>query len=295
MLVRERKKYVPSQTRRSDFDNTMMNTYCTCPRKYDFRHNRGLVSHRESNAPQFGKAIHSALDLLYKDWDADKAIEVFRAEYQEDPEDDKRTYAVGEWILRNYAEKYKDQPWKILATKRACCIPLPNGNNFIGRIDKIIDWNGVLWVVDHKTTSMLGPQYTKMAEPNAQFTGYTWAARQLGYKVSGLILDAILVAKGLLESKYRDKLTPLLRWDTYRTDSQIEEWANLANKTQKSIEMCEENKEWLPIGQLTGACTYYGECSFRKLCVEDADLRERLIKTEYRVDHWDPRDKEEVG
>lgn len=278
---------------KTDFDYTSMSTYMTCRRKYDFRINRGIVGKKPPVAADFGKCIHSALDLWYVNKDVDAAIELFKKTYVETEGEDKRTHKMGEWILKNYHTTYQDQPFKLLQTEKEFCIPLGNGNNLIGRIDKIIEWDGVTWVMDHKTTSMLGPQYMKMHTPNLQFTGYTWAAHRMGYtNCQGVLVDAILVAKGLLDTSSRAKLSPLARDFAVRGEGDLDEYVDHVTALQQEIRLAEESKVWLPNYD---ACCYYGECPYRKICMEPTELRERVIAMDYQVEHWDPREKGGVG
>jgi len=272
---------------RTDFDYSMMSTFMNCRRKYDYRINRGLVGKEPTMPLYFGGAIHKALDTWYITKDVRSAVIAFNKNYIEDLErDTKRTNEMGEWIIRNYDKQYVDQPWKLIHSEMTFELPLPNCNNFIGKIDKIIEWDGVLWVVDHKTTSQLGPQFFKSAEPNMQFTGYVWAAKKLGFDVKGIVLDAVLVAKGLLQASSRARLTPLARFDVYRSQEHLDEWEKTVRWIQSDIRTCEVIKEWYPNFD---SCTYYGECPYRKVCLEDKDVRERVIEADYVVDHWDPR------
>lgn len=272
---------------RTDFDYTMMSTFQTCKRRYKFRHVDGIVTKQRQYAVEFGSGIHKALDCWYKTRNIESAVEIFKNNFVQNPEaDDKRTHKMGEWILRNYDVKYKDQPHKLVQCEQAFQLPLPNGNNLIGRIDKIVEWDKTLWVVDHKTTSELGASYFKKSDPNLQFTGYVWAARQLGYNVVGVIVDAVLVAKGLLESSSRARLTPLARFDLYRSQENLDEWLEIVKDIQYEIAQNEEYERWTPNFD---ACTYYGECPYRRVCVEEKELRPRIIQMDYTVDHWDPR------
>lgn len=278
---------------RTDFDFTILSTFSLCPRKYHYRFNLGRVLKTPQTAADFGGAIHKALDSWYTDTDTDKAVALFKETYAEQPDvDGKRTHAMGEWIIRNYALTYADQPWELVATEKAFEVPLDDTGEttFIGRIDKIIRWNNVLWVVDHKTTSSLGPTYVRMIEPNAQFTGYTVAARLLGYDVKGIILDALLVAKGLLDSSRRGRLTPTLRYDSYRTEEALAEWEVEFIELTSEIKAADATFCYSPKGMFNGGCTYYGECPYRQVCCEDSDLRARLLEADYNVDFWDPRD-----
>jgi hypothetical protein len=260
---------------------------------YNYHYNKGYVLAKEATAPNFGAGIHSALDEWYRSKNVEKAIEVFNANYKENLEiDDKRTARMGEWILRNYDEKYRDQPLVLLQTETPFELPLPmpNGNTLMGRIDKIVEWDGSIWIMDHKTTSMLGPTYPKKADPNLQFDAYIWAARQMGYKACGVIVDALLVAKGLLESSSRGRLTPLLRIDSYRSEERQQEFLEVIYQIQADIYQCETREQWCPN---YANCVQFGECSYRRVCTEEASIRDRILKgSEYKVEFWDPRRKE---
>lgn len=278
------------------YDYTSMSTFMTCQRKYDFRMNRGLVGHLPPQAADFGKCIHLALDSWYQDKDVDHAIAIFKDNYVESDEDDKRTHKMGVWILSNYHNKYYDQPFKVLSVEQEFNIPLPNGNQLIGRIDKVIEWDGVIWGVDHKTTSALGPSYMRFHTPNLQFSGYTWALQQLGYKnCAGILVDAILVAKGLIEGKSKSNLTPLARDFAYRSKEDIVEYLQTIMAIQHHIGMYDDlhqqgkNMAYVPNWD---ACVDYGECPYRKICKEPVEMRERIIASEYRVEHWNPIKKE---
>ena len=277
------------EVRKSEFDYTSLSTFLTCRRKYEYRIQRGLVGMAPPTAAEFGRCIHSALDVWYLNRDLEEALKHFVEVFKADPTDDKRTPVMGCWILKNYHEKYQDQPFKVLATEQEFTIELPWHKKLIGRIDKIIEWDGVVWCMDHKTTYQLGDGFMKMHTPNMQFTGYVYAANKMGYKCQGVLVDAILVAKGLLEANSRAKLTPLRRDFAYRSSGDLEEYLRAIYDIQQDIELCETNKWWYPNQD---SCTDYGECPYRKICKESAEFRERIIENDYRVEHWDPRDGE---
>lgn len=272
-----------------EYDYTMMSTYMTCQRKYWFRMVKGLAPRHVSAAPEFGRCIHKALDEWYITGDIDKAVQVFIDSFVADHNDDMRTHELGEWILRNYAAKYQDQGFKVLMTEMEFSIKLPNDNRLIGRMDKIINWDGALWVMDHKTTSGLTSHYMKMHTPNLQFDGYTYAARKLGYNVQGILVDAILVAKGLLDSTRRRNLTPLLRDFAYRTDEDLVRYEKQIMRIQSDIELKDDEDSYLPN---LDACTYYGECPYRRICIEPREVWERIEKSDYKHEPWHPHTKE---
>lgn len=281
-------RYGVSMENKKDFDYTSMNDFMTCRRLYDLRHNRGYRAKRPATALAFGGAIGKALDSWYTDKDTAKAVSVFKAEYKEDLEtDDKRTHAMGTWILENYDRQYRDQPWELVHTEMTFKHPLPNGNSLIGRVDKVIRWGNTLWGVDHKTTSQLGGQFFNFAEPNLQFPGYSWALIQKGYDVKGFVVDAILVAKGLLPGpKKNANLTPTARYDIYHKPEILAEWMDTVHKIQADIKGCEDTGTWYP--NFTACQTKYGDCEYRRVCKEDQDIRQRVLDMDYVIDFWNP-------
>ena len=282
-------------THKNCFDYSMMQSFLDCRRMYNYRYNMGYVLAKEATAPNFGAGIHTALDSWYVDKNVEKAVGVFNANYKENLEiDDKRTARMGEWILRNYHEHYKDQALVLLQaeTPFEIRLPAPNHNTVIGRIDKIIEWDGSIWVMDHKTTSSIGVTYPKKAEPNLQFDTYLWAAAQMGYKAQGVIMDSLLVAKGLLEAASRARLTPLLRIDSYRSKEKQAEFLEIIYGIQCDVFRCEKECRWTPN---YGNCAQFGECPYRRVCIEEANLRDRILKgSEYKVEFWDPRRKNDL-
>lgn len=277
------------------FDYTAISTFTSCPYKYYLRHVLGLVGIRAPIAANFGRVIHLCLDEWYKSFSLDKAIAVLRANWKDDPEDQKRTIAVGEKILKLYDEKYKDPPFKVLDSELAFEIPIPETPyKLMGRIDKIIEWHGKVGIMDHKTTSMLGATYFNKIKPSGQFTGYAYAGRALGYPISFVLLDAILVAKGLLVPAQMARLTPLARDESAVTQDDVHDYLTALISTIGRLYECYRKSEWPKVGMFNESCSDFIECPYRKICKEDANIREAIVISDYKVEHWDPRKEKDV-
>lgn len=91
-----------------------------------------------------------------------------------------------------------------------------------GRIDGIIEIDGSLMILDHKTASVIGPSYFEDYELSAQMHGYNWAGRQLGYNTVGLYLDVL----GNRMPTKTGKAIDLRRQRFFYNDEHIEEWRN---------------------------------------------------------------------
>jgi hypothetical protein len=268
------------------FDYTAMGSFLRCRRRYYFRHVRDLVGLGRMTAVEFGKSIHAALDVWHTERDIDKAIQIFKNSFVPDPEDDKRTVPVAEKLLKLYAEKYAHESFKILQTEKQFEMPLPNDTTLIGRIDKIIDWDGAIYVLDHKTTSRLGYEFFYKIKPNMQFDGYILAARYLGYPTcSGIVLDALLVAKGLITPAQLAKLTPLARDISTRSENELDTYMKNTLSIISDIQKCYLTEDWY---RNTEACCDFIQCPYRNICKEEESVQEQIIASDYRIEPWTP-------
>lgn len=269
-----------------NFDYTMMSTFLVCRKKYYWRIVRGITGKRPPTAAEFGRCIHLALNEWHTHRDEDKAVKVFLDSFIEDPEDSKRTKAVGKKLLELYCYKYAHEGFSVLSSELPFLLPVPGTNiKLSGRIDKIIKWDDVLYIMDHKTTSMLGPQFFYKIKPNMQFDGYIWAANQLGYICNGVVLDALLVAKGLTIPAQLSKLTPLARDISERTPEDIVRYIRNVKLITEDIYKCYETDVWY---ENTESCCDFIECPYRKICKEDPSIHEQIIEMDYKVEFWDP-------
>jgi hypothetical protein len=248
---------------------------------------RGLTGKRRETALDFGKAIHKALDKWFSTNNLEETIKVFEANYVDNPSDEKRTLAVGRKLLTLYADKYAHEGFKVLATELPFSAPVKAGGfNLIGRIDKIIEWDNAIYVMDHKTTSRLGYEFFYKITPNMQFDGYIWAARILGYPTCvGIVLDALLTAKGLCIPAQLAKLQPLARDMAIRSNADLERYERKICLIVDDIRKCYETGVWY---ENTESCCDFIECPYRKICKEDESIQEKIIEIDYKVEYWDP-------
>ena len=68
-------------------------------------------------------------------------------------------------------------------------INLSGGARLGGKIDAIVAYDNMLWVLDHKTSKVMPRE--NQYELHQQFNNYCWLARQHGYEVDGVIVNAI--------------------------------------------------------------------------------------------------------
>lgn len=172
------------------------------------------------------------------------------------------------------------KPDGLPATEFSFAIPLPVNNLrgepylFAGRFDLLGRIGDLVVVQDEKTTSALGPSWTRQWDLRGQFIGYTWACRQLGYPVDHCII------RGVAIQKTQHQFLPVpVQYAQHVIDRWYEELLNTCHE----INYCFEHQLW-PFN-FADACSSYAGCSFAQLClVRDPEP----WLTNYEVNTWSP-------
>lgn len=152
---------------------------------------------------------------------------------------------------------------------------------FSGRADWIAHFLDGIFIFDEKTTSQLGSQWAKQWELRSQFTAYTWAARQLGIPVSGVVVRGIAIRKSGFDHAQHI---------TYRADFEIERWYNEVHKRLFRMIDQWQSGDW--DYNLDHACADYGGCVFQQVCRSPSPIN--WLETNFVRRKWDPVSREEV-
>ncbi len=152
-----------------------------------------------------------------------------------------------------------------------------------GRIDMAYRYNGGLYILDHKSSSMA----TNMAEFEIahQFYGYTWATEQLlGEPVNGVVINRVVVRKPSRTGEpftFERKLIPVQR-------GLVAEWHNdCLHIVSDFVEMC--RRDYLP--KHTAWCVgKFGTCPFHPVCTLDTPEQREVMLTSgnYERNDWSP-------
>lgn len=290
-------------------DNSAKELFETCARAAEYY----TVQRRESGADRpalnFGNIIHKALvprKLGFPDW-AKEQERIIIDNYMELPTapEEWRTCERAIDTIHQYNKAYpiETEPFKIISGSVEMGFKLPLGiaeldstviiNNepiyikrlnifWTGRIDGIVEYGSTM-VLDHKTTSVLGPTFYDDFVLSSQMHGYTWAARKLGYDVRGLLLDVLALRK---PSKSGTP-TEFQRQRYFYFDEHLAEWEKdtftlitdflehlCRNYFPKSPKWCHGK---------------YGKCQYWHVCTSLPDQRQGVLNSDlYHSVTWDP-------
>jgi hypothetical protein len=152
---------------------------------------------------------------------------------------------------------------------------------YTGRADAVMEFAGGVYLVDEKTTSSLGASWPRQWEMRGQFTGYSWACRELGVETAGTIIRGV----SILKTKY-DTMQAI----TYRAPWEIDRWFEQTLRDLTRMQQMWESGEF--DYDMGSACAEYGGCSMLQICKSPDPDSWLPMYFEQRV--WDPLLREEV-
>lgn len=291
------------------WDSTSLGLLKTCPRKYYYEVIEGWQPNGRALPLIFGIHYHKALEVFDKavaeGQDHQDAVRTaircalqIQQSYEEEinymPRTTDCTTRNRENLVRNviwYLDHFKDDPAETLIMKNGkpaveltfkMEIPMtaPDGDNMLlcGHMDRVVDFGGDIFVMDHKTTKgQTNDRYWNSYSPNNQVSLYTLASTVvLGERAKGVIISAC--AMGVNFCRFA-------RRPIHRTEGQTREWLDEAQLWMKTAMQYAEQGYW-PMNETS--CMDYGGCSFRKVCSADPSVRERYLKSDYHKRVWDP-------
>ena len=287
-------------------DNSMLSGYKTCPRFFQLRYKMHLTPDRAATPLIFGSSWHSAMDIIWihaREFDQTdlrkyavlKFLETWEAgglptelSLEDIEKLGARTPMVAEEMILNYI----DQRWKILteceliACEQPFAVPLPNVTDvwYVGRLDKVINYNGQTIVIEHKTTSEykidggFRQTYIEGWDMDSQVKGYEYGAG-LYFGAEQVWVDAALVHKKV-HDKFRfipiSHQRPMLNEWIASTVS----WVNRVEADVKA--------GYFPKNE--NSCVgKYGPCQFTDIC-RSCHVPENISETPfgYKVEQWSP-------
>lgn len=278
-------------------DNFALTMHQACPSKYNLRINQGWTARRKSGALGFGAALHLGLAEWYRSRNLDKALVEISAGW-EDPadQDDYRTLDRCLDTMAQYAARYSHENFtpvvgpagpmlevsfsldtghdvSVFKDGRHVIEPLEYGGIF----DGLVEMGSNVYVLEHKTTSQLGPYYFTQYKPNNQVTGYVWAAGQLtGKRVAGAIINAIGVLK--TQTKFERQITT-------RSAEDIATWLTDVRTEAQSIQEHATGGHW---PMRTPSCVMYGKCEFHDVHVLGSpEEQDAMLQAHYVRRTWD--------
>lgn len=276
----------------SDWGGSRMTTAQTCKQKYYYENEiphpeggSGLVMIQSKLAPTKGTLLHAGLQRFYE----------LKKHQSERPYMDRVVESITHCVncckefdideaalpllkeeliatLDQYCTKYEVEDLEPVAVEQPVTVDVGLGQPHTGIIDLLARWHDVLYVVDHKTTSMqLGFLFKKLRF-DLSLKGYAIAAsKALGEAVHVLINGIRFKGNKALECEFD-------REPIHYNDDERAEFIPTIRSIRREISACQDEGFWPKSG--SQCVQIWGECDYRKLCTYPDPA---TVKTFYRA------------
>jgi len=290
-------------------DNTILNAFRSCPKAcqrtyFDHWKPKELSVHLHAGAA-FARGLEVARKSFYDEGkDEDTAMAAGLTALLESygdfdcPADSAKSavrmaqafeyYLADEWSFTRDTAHPAEMPSGRHAIEFSFAEPLPiahpeTGNPLIytGRADMIVRLNGGLWVEDDKTTKALGNKWANQWEMRSQFSGYTWAARNHGWAVDGVLVRGVAILK--TEFKRAQHIT-------YRPEWEVDRWLEQTLRDIKRMITAWQTGYFdFNMGE---ACGEYGGCEYLTICKRPNP--DEWMDAYFARRKWDPLTRMEI-
>ena len=304
-------------------DSSMRSTFASCPRKFFFQYMLKKAAGTDSVHLVFGgamarglevtrraiwrdnlrleEALHLGSAAIVKDW--------LHSSIDPEPGDSPKSLANCIKALEMYFQHFSPyddymRPMPFgngeVAVEFTFAVPLPTSLGFplhpetglpilyTGRFDMLGETpSGMKMIVDDKTCSQLGLNFTRSMKMRSQFTGYTWACQQYGIDTSAIVVRATCIQKTQITFAELQEMRP---------DHMIQQWlSQLRKDVTHMIEMWKVHNYMQDLdgplssgfeANLDDSCGSYGGCPYLDACLAPKPLE--VINAFYKDHHWDP-------
>ncbi|KKM13996.1 hypothetical protein LCGC14_1710570 [marine sediment metagenome] len=307
------------------YDNTRISCHRKCARKFYWRHVRHFAPVSTRPALVFGSCWHKAMDAVWpaacsdhsldnkeivklgavafmKEWTEEYKFPLYNDMSAEERVDfgfrhDETAY----FMLQSYMEQRRSfmNKMELIEYEKPFAVPLDPANPelfYVGRLDKVVRWEGRIWVIEHKTTASyrksgyFAPTWIDSFSPNSQIDGYLHALTMLyGKEAKGILIDAALVHKtvheGFMFIPIERHLNQLEAW-LWEAVYQI----SIIDNDMKYVDSFKTEAFFPAFPKNTGSCTEFNtQCSYLDLCkfIPNPSAKEETPQG-FEVSKWEP-------
>lgn len=292
------------------FDASMLSTWKSCPTLFNLIYLDDWKAKEENVHRHAGKSFARGIEVARTEFFVNQAdsptaiargLEALIQAYGtfECPSDSakslERTAGAFEFYFDNYPLALTESPPVRLPSGKlgiefSFAEPLPishpiSGDPLVycGRMDAILEYAGQPFCVDEKTTSSLGPTWSRQWDLRAQFTGYAWGCQHSGITTAGTIVRGV----SILKTKYDTQQAVI-----YHPEWQISRWYEETLETIEDIILAWQVRKFKH--NLGDSCSSYGGCAFRQYCSTQPSEARSWLETYFTKRRWNPLVREET-
>ena len=281
-------------------NNTYRSNFHACERKYMLSRICRLAPKYGSNALRYGSTWHGFMEGYYKHiqvngwtrrdiaveegvkegkkvWDTESASQVFNEDY--------RTFENCCFAFTQYLSTFPQDNCsiKVLHTERHVEVTIGHiiidGEKyevvFYGKLDLGIEYGGVKWLVDHKTTGASIDYMADRLKRSAQLMGYSWAGKSFDFIVEGMMVffHQLTSRRSKVTGDYGKLTCDFRRIPHIFNEYDLIEWENTIMHTAKRMGYAIKHNEF---PQQYDACYQFGKCQFSDICEQEISIDKLL-------------------
>jgi hypothetical protein len=283
-------------------DNSSMEYIEKCMRSAQYHNINKRELDKSRSALEFGKAFHEILASRYRDYgneylSKEQVVKLYQqaaASQLSPPDDDYRTASFLCDAVLQYCTQYPAESFQILLVEQPFAFRL--GSITIdgvsipiiwqGRLDLLYRSNGRVGIMDHKTTSMMGPQFFSEFAISHQMYGYRRAGNEL-LKGTDTVKEFTINGLGCRQPTKTGKKFEFLRHINPVDESLAAEWeTDCLNIVASFLTCCRDGY----FSKITTSCVgKYGACQYHGVCTMPTHVRDNVLASnEFRPVTWDP-------
>ena len=290
---------IPAGTFPQTFSHSSISCYRECPRKYWFSYEAlgtGIAPATSSVALQIGTLYHSGMELLLKNGlqAAEEMVEQYEAKFDfgADPEVRASIAAHSKGLLIAHDRKLKTMPtdsWTLIEAEKQFSLEIEPGVFFVGKLDALIQWDGAIWLMEHKALTIVDDSLFSTLPSDGQILRYTYAQRSEGVAIVGVVYT---VAKKC-QLRLKKTETPIqlnermIEW--YRTEAEVQheivrfgkgDVQRCWNGTLSTIKTMIADTDYV---RHENACrSKFGMCPFYGICMKQEWTEADLVPAGFR-------------
>jgi hypothetical protein len=269
------------KTRASESGFHFLQDYLRCQKYWMWRYVRKLVPKYPATSLTYGKAIHETLAKFFQDKTINlettftECLTSYKDEFADITHFDEKL-ADGIAVLTRFKDSFIFASWEPVEIEQSYSTVIGDVR-FTGRMDLVIrDYNGLIYIVDHKTTKWSIPPLCQTLSVSDQATGYLmlWNANHPHHQQAyGVIYNILRKYKSVIECKTH----PVLK--TSEDETRFKKEAGYV--LREIMHKLSDPDACFPMN--TGSCYLYNQpCPYLDLCKGTA--YEGLIGLTYKID-----------
>jgi hypothetical protein len=286
-------------------DSSKLQAYLKCPRQYLFKYVLGYKQKELSHDLIFGAAFHKAKEVLLQKGYSQQGIEAaytafleaYRPYYGIETDEfyDPKSPQKVELALYKYVLEYANDKLTLMETEIGFTCLINEDKLLYGRLDALIEKNGLIYVLETKTSKALWSYWDDQWLQKLQISAYTHTLYSFYSpdKVGGVIID------GTIFKKKKGEEIEHRRVSIPKSGLDMLAWLDDINALYLQIDNDFEELEKSTLDQPylkcfrknTESCIQYNRlCEFHDLCIYRPNplAKKDYVPQGYIIELWDP-------